>query len=270
MNPPGEREQQNRRQFDAMATSYDRMTFLAQTARFVADRVPAQPGQSVLDVMTGTGSVALALAERVQPGGRVVGADLSGGMLAAARSRAAGLQHLSFVQADATALPFEDQSFDVVACASGLFFVPDMILALREWSRVLRPGGPVVYSAFGPGMMAPLTRLWAERLGTHGLKSGSLPIGRIASPEVARDLLSGAGFTEIEADLTALPYPVASPEARWADIEAGVEGQPLAAMSPEQRAQLRAEHLTELEGLFGGAPTTVSIPVIVARGVRPQ
>ena len=84
-------EDRNRQQFDALAGGYDRLGFLARVAAFVADRVGARPGQAALDVMTGTGGVALALTGQVGAGqmgagqggagGSVVGLDLSAGII---------------------------------------------------------------------------------------------------------------------------------------------------------------------------------------------
>ncbi|WP_412028127.1 methyltransferase domain-containing protein [Deinococcus yunweiensis] len=268
MTTPDSWEERNRRQFDALAAAYDRMGFLTQVAQVVAAQVPVAPGQAVLDVMTGTGHVALALAPHVQPGGRVVGTDLSGGMLAVARARAAGLEHVSFVQADATALPLTDEVFDVVACASGVFFVPDMVAAVREWRRVVRPGGVVVLSSFGVGLLGDLPGRWRERLGTHGVTPGFPPTGRLPTQEAARDLLISVGLEDVEVTLTDVSYVLADVNQRWADIVAGLEGQPLAGLTPDARAQVEADHRADLAALFASGPVTVPLPVIVARGMR--
>lgn len=263
-----ERERQNQRQFDQLAASYDRMWFLTQSALYVAQQVECKPGDTVLDIMCGTGTVALALAERVGSHGKVVGSDLSAGMIDAAQAKAAPIPQVSFVQGNAAQLPFADASFDTVVCASGLFFMPDMVAALTEWRRVLRPSGQVLYSSFGPGLLGELPGLWRECLGRYGLRPGSPPLGRIPTLAAAQDLLAQAGFTQISADLTPVPYTLASAQARWADIEAGLEGQALAELTPEQRETIQAEHLAELAPLFEAGPLTVPLPMLVARGVK--
>lgn len=262
----GERERQNKRQFDALAASYDRLGFLAQTAQYVAQGLRPPPGAALLDVMTGTGAVALTLAAGLDPQARVVGADLSESMLDVARTKGAGHQNVSWVQADATALPFPDETFDVVVCASGLFFVPDMGAALREWRRVLRVGGTVVFSSFGRGLMGELPALWRESLATYGVQPGFPPLGRIPNLEAARDLLVQAGFNGVEVSLTELPYRLAQPQERWADIVAGLEGLPLGDFTPGQQAELKEEHFSRLQGL--NWPVVVPLPVIVASGLK--
>ncbi|AIZ44069.1 methyltransferase [Deinococcus radiopugnans] len=266
---PDERTAQNVRLFDTLAAHYDRLGFLPLTARYLAGRFRPQPNETLLDVMCGTGTLALALADAVGAGGRVVGADLSPGMLTVARNRAAGQPQLSFAEADATALPFADAEFDGVACASGLFFVPDMDAALREWRRVLRPGGRVAFSSFGKGLMGDLPGRWRVALEGVGFHPGFPPLGRLPSPDAAAELLRAAGFEGITVDLQELPYTLLTPQDRWNDIEAGMEGAPLASLPPDVRQQLQNDHMAELEALFAGQALTVPIPVLVAAGVRP-
>jgi len=102
------------------------------------------PGQRILDVGCGTGTQAIAAWRRVQPGGSVIGVDVSDKMLAVAR-RKAGRARLgvAFHHADAAELPFEDCRFDVVTITTVLHMVPESRrrLCLREAGRVLTPGG---------------------------------------------------------------------------------------------------------------------------------
>jgi ubiquinone/menaquinone biosynthesis C-methylase UbiE len=98
-----------------------------------------RPGERVLDAGCGTGYLAAGL-RRARPDVFVAGADLSEGMLA--NARAVGAEAL--VQADAGRLPFAATSFDLVVARGVLHHLPDVAAALREWRRVLRPGGAVV------------------------------------------------------------------------------------------------------------------------------
>jgi SAM-dependent methyltransferase len=110
-------------------------------AKELVKRVPERA--RVLEVAAGTGRVTRALARR---GHEVVATDLNGPMLEEARRHVEG--NVTWQVADAQALPFPDASFDAVACAFGLMFVPDKPLALREFHRVLRPGGKIVLSVW--------------------------------------------------------------------------------------------------------------------------
>ena len=102
-------------------------------------------GQQVLDVACGTGVLARAAADRVGDAGAVVGVDLNPAMLAvAARVR----PDLEWREADVADLPFADGRFDAVLCQSALFFFPDVVGALREMARVVRPGGVVAVQTY--------------------------------------------------------------------------------------------------------------------------
>jgi SAM-dependent methyltransferase len=97
-----------------------------------------QPGDRVLDVACGTGVLAREVANRVSPGGTVVGLDLDPGMLAVARTSRPDLE---WREGNAESLPFPDATFDAVVSQFGLMFVPDPPRALAEMWRVLEPGG---------------------------------------------------------------------------------------------------------------------------------
>ena len=113
----------------------------ADWAPHVVDMGDVTTGQSVLDVACGTGIVARSAAARVGAGGRVVGVDLNQAMLTVAERVCPGVE---LRQADVTALPFEDATFDAVLCQMALMFFPDRAAAVGEMGRVVRPDGTVV------------------------------------------------------------------------------------------------------------------------------
>jgi demethylmenaquinone methyltransferase/2-methoxy-6-polyprenyl-1,4-benzoquinol methylase len=137
--------------FDTVATRYDTTnTVLSlgndQLWRIATTRaVDPRPGMSILDLAAGTGASSVALA---RSGARVTAADFSPGMIAEGRRRHGGIPNLSFTQADATALPFGDDEFDVVTMSFGLRNVIDPKKALAELLRVTKPGGRLVVCEF--------------------------------------------------------------------------------------------------------------------------
>lgn len=137
-----------RRMFDRIAPFYDAMNTVmtagtdARWRRSTVRALRLHPGDRVLDVATGTGKLALAEAAVVGPGGRVIGLDASGEMLARARRASDAAEPVvEWLQADAMVLPFDDGSFDAVSIGFGLRNLPDFAAALVEMGRVLRPGG---------------------------------------------------------------------------------------------------------------------------------
>lgn len=145
--------------FDEVSTHYDRTnTVLSMgnatlwrvaTTRAVAPRA----GETILDVAAGTGTSSASLARN---GASVVAADFSQGMIEVGRQRQAANPFVSFVQADATALPFDDDTFDAVTISFGLRNIVDPQAALAEFYRVTKPGGRVVVCEFSRPPLAPV------------------------------------------------------------------------------------------------------------------
>jgi ubiquinone/menaquinone biosynthesis C-methylase UbiE len=140
-----------RRYYDLFARVYDRFVAwhsgdpTGPMRRVLAERATSGSTRRILDLCCGTGAVTRALAEEVPAGCLVVGADFSRGMLAQATLGAgqAGLATIRWLQADATALPFRDGTFDAVTCAYALYELKGEARGamLREAARVLSPGG---------------------------------------------------------------------------------------------------------------------------------
>jgi ubiquinone/menaquinone biosynthesis C-methylase UbiE len=109
------------------------------------------PEERALDLACGTGLVTLDAARSVGPHGTVLGIDLSGQMIEVARRRALEQQlaNVSFQRMDAETLDLPNATFDVVLCALGLMYLPDPQRAMREWLRVLKPGGRLAIAVWG-------------------------------------------------------------------------------------------------------------------------
>ena len=164
-------ETQVRAMFDRIAGLYDRMNTVMtvglhhQWRRRAADLAALGPGNRALDVATGTGDLAIALAERVGDDGEVVAVDFSERMLELARAKANGLP-IRFEIANALALPFGDDEFDAATVGFGARNFSDLDRGLREMVRVVRPGGRVVVLEITTPHRAPLSTffgLWFDR-----------------------------------------------------------------------------------------------------------
>ena len=192
--------------FDRIAPVYDTMNRVMTAGldrrwRRLAVREVVWPGDRVLDACCGTGDLAL---EAERHGGRVVGLDFSGRMLARARRKSATIE---WVEGDALALPFEDASFDAATVGFGVRNLSDLGLGLRELARVLRPGGMVaVLEITRPrGVLRPFFRIWfdvlvpfAGRVLPGGKAYTYLPasVRRFPGAEDLAALLEGAGFED--------------------------------------------------------------------------
>jgi ubiquinone/menaquinone biosynthesis C-methylase UbiE len=115
-------------------------------ARVLLERAGLRPGEAVLDVATGPGTVARLAAEQVGRQGRVLGADFSEAMIAICRTKppSAVAAAIEYILSPAAPLAVQDGAFDVITCQQGLQFFPDRPAAVREMHRALKPGGRVV------------------------------------------------------------------------------------------------------------------------------
>jgi hypothetical protein len=103
----------------------------------------------------------------------------------------------------------------------------------------------------GPSFLQPDRDRWAARLRRHGVEPAPLPLHRFSEPAECRRLLEAAGYVDVDVVEEQLGYDT-TPAERWRDVEAGMEGLPLARLEPALRARLREEHLAELEAAAAG------------------
>jgi demethylmenaquinone methyltransferase/2-methoxy-6-polyprenyl-1,4-benzoquinol methylase len=196
--------------FDQVAPRYDvrnRMFSLARDTawrRRAASLTRLQPGQTALDLCTGTGKLAHELVPLVRPDGHVIGIDFSPGMLELARKLEPDVE---FRQGDVSRLSEPDASIDAVTIGFGLRNLVDRDAALREMRRVLRPGGRLVILEFAPptGLLLAAYRFYLGRVmpavaGLFSAKESSAyrylaeTVAGFPQPAVLARDLEGLGF----------------------------------------------------------------------------
>lgn len=196
--------------YDVRSKTYDGSEWHRSIALQTVDYCPPGPGDSVLDVATGTGSIAFYAAELVGREGHVIGVDISSGMLNKCREKLAEskLTNLEFMYADGENLDFAENRFDRIYCTSAIFWMSNLQATLRHWFELLKPGGHVGFNA-----TAADNFFWGEgarrAMARHGLEfTCNVPAG---SEENAREMLELAGFEDFRW--------IAKEDGRWLEYD---------------------------------------------------
>jgi ubiquinone/menaquinone biosynthesis C-methylase UbiE len=251
---PTEARQLIREGWEEIAAEYaqDRLGIFERSGGRLLELLRPSPGSKLLDVGTGSGTVALQAGAWVGTEGKVTGTDVAGAMVSLAKQAAAErrLAGIVFCQGDAEHLESPDASFDAVTCAFSLFQCPDMSRALAEMWRVLRPGGRLGLSNWGPGFFSPVASLQRELFREFGLRP--LLANPIAlRPAALEALLREAAFTTMEIIEEVDEVWFESPEEVWAfNLDMG----PFPVMlqrqlATGQRRQLERRFIAMLEDL---------------------
>lgn len=208
---------QVKRMFDSIAGTYDRLN---HTLSFGIDKIWRRKGiaflrpfspASILDIATGTGDLAISMYRRLKAD-RIVGADISEGMMEVGRRKVAeaGLsEHISFEYQDCTALTYADNSFDAVTAAFGVRNFEDIEQGIAEMYRVLKPGGHLMilelsspehfpmkqlYSIYSKAVIPTIGRFLSKEHTAYSYLPASVKV--VPQGEVMTDLLSRVGFDE--------------------------------------------------------------------------
>lgn len=200
--------------YDGIAKRYDDVwgTRFEAVARCICERVSLAPGESALDIGTGTGFVLRTLATKASRGSRLTGCDRSIGMIDVARSRVpAGW----FVAADVVTLPFRDASFDAVTASFVLSHLGNHEAGLAEARRVLKPGGVFAMTSWAADADV-YGEAWRELLaGAVSTELVEAAVARVApheshfeSAERVDRALAAGGFAAVEVHPVTLEYTI--------------------------------------------------------------
>ena len=221
----------------------------------------------ILEIACGTGISTRHLANTLPEGTEIVATDLNEAMLSHAKKINGDLQGVTWSQADALDLPFDDKSFDAVVCQFGIMFFPDKALGVQEMNRVLKPGGLLalnVWDSFdhnpSVGVIDTVIKSFFE---TDPPRFLEVPFG-YNDPQVCRNLLSKNGFVDV--DHTYVSEKVETLD-QALPARGFVTGNPTI-LEIEKHGNIDVETIVAeasaaLEREFGPAPTRLSFQEIV-------
>lgn len=246
--------------------------FFRVYAEDLLERAAPQPGERLLDLATGTGivpRVALATDRGLQ---RIVGLDMTPGMLEIAKAATAG-SHAEWLEGDALNLPFEAGEFDIVTCQQGLQFFPDRAAALAQMHRVLAPGGRVAVACWAPASEQEAYSVFGQMMSDLEPEYAGVALAPfvLGDPDELGGLLSAGGFEDVAVERVALRAHFASPDAFYRSF---AEGSPfafvIADLGPERVSALRAATLAALAPLDGPDGMHPGMVTYVATGRTPS
>jgi ubiquinone/menaquinone biosynthesis C-methylase UbiE len=246
------------------------LSFWDRFGQRTVERLGLSPGEIVLDVCCGSGASALPAAARVAPDGRVIGVDLSDRLIDLCRAKAAmrGLRNVEVRWGDMEHLDFPDGSFDAVVCVFGLFFADDMSSAASGLWRLVRPGGRLAITTWGPRMFEPGSgAFWeAVRAVRPDLHRTYAPWDRIVEPESLGQVLRDAGVPLSTVEAEAARHPLRSPEDWWSIVLGSGFRATVDQLGPATAAQVRR---INLDSLASRDVREIEVNVIYATAVKP-
>jgi ubiquinone/menaquinone biosynthesis C-methylase UbiE len=260
-----------RETFNAVSGVYDNraLRFFPESARHLAALLGLKGDEQVLDVASGTGHAAFALASRL-PRGRVTAVDFSPGMLDQARSKADALQvrNIEFLERDMQDMGFAKSSFGAAVCAFGIFFVDDMDAALAHIAGTVRPGGQVAITGFQEDYFHPLKELLYARLAGRGIQLPPPTWKRVATEQGCTELFHHAGLTDVQVTARNVGYFLESAEEWWDVVWNAGFRRLVGQLAPEDQERFKREHLQEVALLATKDGIWLDVGVLFAVGKK--
>ncbi|MGB7467542.1 MAG: class I SAM-dependent methyltransferase [Candidatus Acidiferrum sp.] len=253
---------------------FDKLSFQSRAATgLILQGAQLSPGLHILDLASGSGEPALALAKAIGPDGRVVATDLVPEMLLVAQENAHAhrLANMEFRDADAEQLPFASASFDRVTCRFGIMFFPDIPKSLSEIRRVLKPAGRISFLVWGSSADNPL---FSTMIGPF-LKHIKVPTPAPDAPHIFRfadesklaAVLTSAGFREVSVATHKVSWPwPGPPEDAWQasrEIAAPFKKM-IAALPPDKTDEVHQEVIDGIRRYFDGGQVNFSASLVAA------
>ncbi|MDY7013867.1 MAG: class I SAM-dependent methyltransferase [Cyanobacteriota bacterium] len=221
-------------------------------AKRLLEYVAVRAGQTILDLATGTGLVAIPAAKAVAPKGSVIGVDISKGMLAQAKDKivADAIDNLELIEADVESIDFNSEQFDLIFCCSALVYISDISAIIDKCYRWLKPESCLAFTT--PDRSSYLADIRVEVC--QNLLGIDLPhiIRPLWTPQKCHTLLKKSGFHNIEIEKH--QYRRYKIDENYGSTRMEKEfyprGNPLLSLSEAQKERLQAEYKKAVDQLI--------------------
>ena len=249
--------------------------FLQPMGDEIIDQLHLKASDAVLEIAGGTGEPGLTIASIVK-NGKVIITDLAEEMLAIAAENASrkNITNAETQVCDVCELPFADNSFDAISCRFGYMFFPDLLLATQEMARVLKPGGRIAVSVWGP----PEKNFWVTAVGgtiNQNMQLDPPPPGapgmfRCAEPEMIQGLFKAAGLKQTGEKEVNSSLNLESTEVYW-NMMTEVAAPFVAALSKadaEMKTKIKGEVFQKIKEKMGSDTVSLNGNARVIYGVK--
>lgn len=253
--------------YNAAADHYDDPAnhYWDRFARRTLDHLAPAAGTRVLDAGCGSGAFTIPAAALVGATGEVIGVDLAAGLLALARRKAVahGLRHVTFEERDFMAVTAGPHGFDSVVSVFSLFFVADMIGAVRHLWTLVRPGGTLVITTWGPLLFEPAAGAFWDSIARFrpDLRPATSPWERVSHPGALASVIASAGITGVRMVAERGQHPLNVPEDWWTIVLGSGFRATVDALASVER---RAVYEVTMERLHRTRVTAVRVDTVYA------
>ena len=265
------RKQMIEKTFDTVSAGYDNdsLRFFPESAKWLASYLNCAGNEQVLDVCTGTGNMAIAIAESLTKG-TVQGVDLSEGMLEQAKKKCEekNITNVSFRKMDLSDMEYPENTFDAVTCGFGIFFLTDIEKALSDIARPVKDGGSVAICCFEKGTFSPLVDMFFKRVESYGITLPPMSWHRLDNESKCESIFQSEGLRDIQIHKRDQSYHLKDAQGWWEIVWNAGFRDLVSQLSDSDLQKFREEHMAEVQAQADDKGIPLNIGIIYTLGTK--